>query len=393
MKPNIYTIPVDVNVSDTYRTDNWDGQWSSHDMATLNAVINKMREATFTYDKESNHFVINYKHPQYKENLDKLGFDINAKGSVMKDQKLEKQIINNNDLGKLLYIEKKIGKGNEAIRTTLKNAIAQPNTPISVPISVKPVPASTSQAPAKTSPSPTPASASASAPLMSASASLEILRAKASEQRQVAAAAAAATAQPRTAEQEKAYQQKIELRETANTTAALLIKARQQKDALKNAIPLSEEEKQKRVEKAIADAKARAARAKAKPDPSTSATSPEPPAAVLPKGWTMESEDGSAYYVHMSSPTKRFIKPPPGPPPTDPQLPPGWRKEIDSKSGIPYYGNENTSNTQWEFPVQMVSLDWRTEVDPETKFPYYVNINTGLAQWDFPGVKKKYYKY
>ena len=427
-KTTSYKKSIDLDDSSTYRTEAWTGRWSSHDMTILNGVINKMKDATFTYDKGSNHFVINYNSPPYKENLEKLGFDINTKGSVIKELKMEKQIINNDDLGKILYIEKKLGNANGAIRNTLKMALNTPNIAIKpVPGSaphasakMSPPPGSAPQAPAKTGPPPLmstsaplmstsaplmSASASASAPLMSASASASApkqemsteelirLQAFAKENKQALAAAKVVADQPLTKEQETARQQEVERKKVIAIAADIRIQAnlQKEKEAALNAIPLPEEQRQALLEQAKAKARAAAAN-KVKPGQPTSETSPMPPAAVLPEGWTMDSEGGIAYYVYKSNP-QRFFKPPPTSPPTDPQLPPDWLRQLDQTSGRTFYGNVTTGNSQWDFPVEKVSLDWRTEVDPETKFPYYVNVNTGLAQWDFPGLKKKYYKY
>ena len=416
-----YRNTIDVNKSDTYRAEEWTGKWSSHDMTTINGVINRMKEATFTYDREINRFKINYKSPQDPENFRRLGFDINS-SLLSKDGTFNTQIINNDDLGKLLYIEKNIGKGNEAIRTTLQNAITQPNTPISV-ISVKPVlgkispppqataktspppQATPQQAPVKISLLPPPASTSqtpakiSSPPLETPSMSqLEILRAKVSEQK-LAVAAKAATEQQRTPEQEAARIQKAELRETINKTAALQIKVRLQKEALKNAPVISEDERQRRAEKALADAQARAAKAKEKPDQPTSETSPMPPAAKLPEGWIKNGE----YYFYKSDNINPHIKLPPTPQAAfgPPLLPSGWEKKIDTATQVPYYSNAATRSTQWNYPFPPLADGWIAEIDPVSQVPYFINVKNGVvgdAQWDFPGkpvapVAKKYYKY
>ena len=434
-KTTSYKKSIDLDDSSTYRTEAWTGRWSSHDMTILNGVINKMKDATFTYDKGSNHFVINYNSPPYKENLEKLGFDINTKGSVIKELKMEKQIINNDDLGKILYIEKKLGNANGAIRNTLKMALNTPNIAIKpVPGSaphasakMSPPPGSAPQAPAKTGPPPLmstsaplmstsaplmSASASASAPLMSASASASApkqemsteelirLQAFAKENKQALAAAKVVADQPLTKEQETARQQEVERKKVIAIAANIRIQAnlQKEKEAALNAIPLPEEQRQALLEQAKAKARAAAAN-KVKPGQPTSETSPMPPAAVLPEGWIKNGE----YYFYKSDNINQHIKLPPTPQATfgPPQLPFGWEKKIDTATQVPYYSNAATQSTQWNYPFPPLADGWIAEIDPVSQVPYFINVKNGVvgdAQWDFPGkpvapVAKKYYKY
>lgn len=83
-------------------------------------------------------------------------------------------------------------------------------------------------------------------------------------------------------------------------------------------------------------------------------------------------------------------------------LPPGWITDIDEASGTPFYYNELTGESQWEPPhqdarntyaqedykqeeeVQQLPPGWTTDLDKESGMRYYYNDQTGESQWDPP---------
>jgi hypothetical protein len=64
-----------------------------------------------------------------------------------------------------------------------------------------------------------------------------------------------------------------------------------------------------------------------------------------------------------------------------------WVAGIDQASGQTYYFNEQTGESQWEYPQTETALlvpGWTTGVDQATGQKYYINEQTGASQWELP---------
>ncbi|XP_024031122.1 uncharacterized protein LOC21410519 isoform X1 [Morus notabilis] len=75
-------------------------------------------------------------------------------------------------------------------------------------------------------------------------------------------------------------------------------------------------------------------------------------------------------------------------------LPLGWVEAKDPASGVSYYYNETTGNSQWKRPVETSSIvqppiqplpeDWIMALDETTGHKYYYNTKTHISQWECP---------
>ncbi|KAJ4457987.1 putative DUF590 family protein [Paratrimastix pyriformis] len=66
-----------------------------------------------------------------------------------------------------------------------------------------------------------------------------------------------------------------------------------------------------------------------------------------------------------------------------PPLPPGWKAQLDAKSGKFYFYNVETRAQQWEPPPLNLAPGWRAARD-ESGHQYYMNLAFGYSQWDWP---------
>ena len=315
-KPNRYTIPVDVNRSETYNADNWDGQWASVDIPTLKKVIDKMKDGSFTYEPDKNRFNINYKSSVPTTDFLTLGFAIDPL-----QKNMNSQVLLSNDIGKLLYIEKQMG--GEDIRNTLKKAIEFPKTEVPVEISVSPASGSTpkppqveiSVSPASGSTSKPPQSeASTSEASTSAAAIIAAARAALNDVVTQKEAVIAEESKPRSATLQAAFEKRIAAREVVTAETAKFLQIQKELEAVRNAPAPSQADIDARIQRRAAAAAKRAADAAAATT-SASTTSPDSPAVVqLPPGWTV---------LHSA--------------------------EHDNR---PYYYNKVTGVTQWNLPTQ-----------------------------------------
>lgn len=76
-------------------------------------------------------------------------------------------------------------------------------------------------------------------------------------------------------------------------------------------------------------------------------------------------------------------------------LPPGWAEAKDPETGAPYFYNEITGESQWEYPSECTSSqqvnatstlpqDWEETLDESTGQRYYYNRKTNTTQWERP---------
>ncbi|KAK8958960.1 hypothetical protein KSP40_PGU020207 [Platanthera guangdongensis] len=76
-------------------------------------------------------------------------------------------------------------------------------------------------------------------------------------------------------------------------------------------------------------------------------------------------------------------------------MPSGWAEAKDPATGAPYFYNEKTGQSQWEYPSECVSSklptdtfalpqDWEDALDESTGQRYYYNKKTNAAQWERP---------
>lgn len=79
-------------------------------------------------------------------------------------------------------------------------------------------------------------------------------------------------------------------------------------------------------------------------------------------------------------------------------LPSGWVQAKDPESGVPYYYNEGTGQSQWERPIKVelspasknataspLPENWEEAFDETTSQKYYYNKQTHVSQWERPG--------
>lgn len=68
------------------------------------------------------------------------------------------------------------------------------------------------------------------------------------------------------------------------------------------------------------------------------------------------------------------------------ELPQGWSRHLDPKSGYPYYWNEYAEEPSWSRPQVdvMLPLGWTEQFDERRRRRYFWNTQTKQTVWQFP---------